>query len=288
MHADEKNNAELYVVATPIGNLRDITLRAIETLKFVDFIAAEDTRVTINLLRAHGISTQMLSLHKYNELQASEKILSMLTDGKSIALVSDAGTPAISDPGALLIEKVRSAGFRVTPIPGACAAIAALSASGLTDNGFLFYGFLPTKSVARKTIINELKTQPFSIVFYEAPHRIVELAEDLKTTLEADRQIVFAREITKRFETIHTCKVSEAVEWLQADLDQQRGEFVVIISGHIKEEKTGIDLKAQQTLIALLEELPLSQATSIAAKITGYKKNQLYELALQLKADDVQ
>jgi len=270
------------VVATPIGNLRDITLRAIDVLTNVSLIAAEDTRVTATLLRAHGISAPMISLHRHNERHAAEKILAALAAGESVALVSDAGTPAVSDPGALLVRVVRDAGYPVVPIPGANAAIAALSAAGLTDTGFLFYGFLPARSSARKTELERLKVLSYPIVFYEAPHRILELTEDLRTVLGDQRTITYAREITKRFESIHTCVLSEALTWLVADTDRQRGEFVVIVSGAEPVlDKAGDE--AERVLRILLDVLPVSQAAAVAAKITGARKNELYERALQMK-----
>lgn len=282
MQTGVESIGRLYVVATPIGNLRDITLRAIDVLTTVSLVAAEDTRVTATLLRAHGISAPMISLHRHNERHASEKVLASLAAGESVALVSDAGTPAVSDPGALLVRAVRDAGYLVVPIPGANAAIAALSAAGLTDTGFLFHGFLPARSSARKTELERLKVLSYPIVLYEAPHRILELTADLHTVLGGERTVTFAREITKRFESIHTCVLSEALAWLVEDTDRQRGEFVVIVSGAELQED-GADEDAARVLDILLDVLPVSQAASVAAKITGARKNELYELALQRK-----
>ena len=282
MQTGVESIGRLYVVATPIGNLRDITLRAIDVLTTVSLVAAEDTRVTATLLRAHGISAPMISLHRHNERHASEKVLASLAAGESVALVSDAGTPAVSDPGALLVRAVRDAGYPVVPIPGANAAIAALSAAGLTDKGFLFHGFLPARSSARKAELERLKVLSYPIVLYEAPHRILELTADLHTVLGGERTVTFAREITKRFESIHTCVLSEALAWLAADTDRQRGEFVVIVSGAQLQED-GADEDAARVLDILLDVLPVSQAASVAAKITGARKNELYELALQRK-----
>jgi len=277
-----ETTGRLYVVATPIGNLRDITLRAIDVLTTVSLIAAEDTRVTATLLRAHGIGAPMISLHRHNERHAAEKVLASLAAGLSVALVSDAGTPAVSDPGALLVRAVRDAGYPVVPIPGANAAIAALSAAGLPDNGFLFHGFLPARQSARKSVLAELKPIAYPLVFYEAPHRIVELTEDLQTVFGDERTITYAREITKRFESIHACVLSEALAWLTADTDRQRGEFVVIVSGAEQREDKG-DEDATRVLGILLDVLPVSQAASVAAKITGARKNELYEMALKRK-----
>ena len=272
----------LYVVATPIGNLRDITLRALEVLATADVVAAEDTRNTVYLLSHHGISTnKLIAVHQHNERAAAEKIIARLQAGQSVAFVSDAGTPAVSDPGALLVQAVRAAGLRVIPIPGANAALAALSAAGLSEPHFLFYGFLPNKSAARRAVLQSLTSYPCTLVFYEAPHRIVECVADLCAVLGGERQIVLAREITKQFETIHVCALRDAEAWLQSDSNQHRGEFVVLVSGAVPQP--GLSTEALSTLSQLLDELPLKQAVRLAAKITGASRNELYQRALQLK-----
>ena len=272
----------LYVVATPIGNLKDITLRALEILKSVQLIAAEDTRVTATLLRHYGIGTRMLSLHSHNEREATQKLLAALLEGQSVALVSDAGTPAVSDPGAILVAEVRAAGIDVIPIPGPNAAVAALSAAGIVETGFLFHGFLPARPAARRTVLEQLKSLPYSLVFYEAPHRIVELVEDLGMVLGGERSIVLARELTKHFESIHRCSLAEAPAWLAGDADRQRGEFVVIVSGKPQTE-TAEQSEARRVLAVLLQELSVKQAAGLAAQILGLRKNELYDLALTLK-----
>lgn len=269
------------MVATPIGNLRDITLRALDVLKSADVIAAEDTRKTSGLLKHFDISVRLVSLHQHNERQKSEAILAILAEGKTVALVSDAGTPAISDPGAILVQAARSAGFPVIPIPGPNAAIAAMSASGLLDNGFLFYGFLPAKSSARKKALASLKDLPFSLIFYEAPHRILDSVSDLAEMLGRERTIVFARELTKMFETIHSCTLGEAISWVPS---QQKGEFVVIVNGVEQEKKSGISDEGVRVLDLLLKILPLNQAVKAAVEISGESRNALYELAL-MRAD---
>jgi 16S rRNA (cytidine1402-2'-O)-methyltransferase len=208
----------------------------------------------------------------------------LLQAGQSVAFVSDAGTPAVSDPGALLVSAVRSAGLRVIPIPGASAAITALSAAGLNDAHFLFYGFLPNKSAARRTALQTLNSHPYTLVFYEAPHRIVECVADLCAVLGGERQIVLAREITKLFETIHACALSEAQAWLMSDSNQQRGEFVVLVSG--AQQQPGLSAETLDTLSKLLEELPLKQAVQLATKITGANRNELYQRALQTKSPE--
>ena len=280
--ASQKSECALYVVATPIGNLSDITLRALEVLGTADAVAAEDTRNTRHLLQHHGIAdTRLLALHQHNERGAAEKIIALLQQGQSVALVTDAGTPAVSDPGALLVAEVRSAGFRVIPIPGANAAVTALSASGLSAAHFLFYGFLPNKSAARRSALQTLAEHPYILVFYEAPHRILECAEDLREVFGDEREIVFARELTKLFESIHRCKLGEALDWLNSDPNNQRGEFVLLISGAAAQ--TGLDAETERTLSLLLEELPLKQAVQLAVKITGANKNELYQHALVLK-----
>ena len=286
MHIEAKQKLEcaLYVVATPIGNLSDITLRALEVLGAADIVAAEDTRNTRHLLQHHGIGdARLLALHQHNERGAAEKVIALLQEGKNIALVTDAGTPAVSDPGAVLVEAVRNAGFRVIPIPGASAAVTALSASGLSAPHFLFYGFLPNKSGARRTALQTLAEHPYTLVFYEAPHRILECTEDLLAVFGDEREIVFAREITKLFESIHRCKLGEALAWLNSDANNQRGEFVLLVSGAVARE--GLDADTERTLALLLEELPLKQAVQLAVKITGGNKNELYQRALALKEE---
>jgi 16S rRNA (cytidine1402-2'-O)-methyltransferase len=279
----QKLEAALYVVATPIGNLRDITLRALEVLAAADVLAAEDTRNTAHLLAHHGISAnKLVAVHQHNERGAAEKIIALLQAGQSVAFVSDAGTPAVSDPGALLVQAVRAAGLRVIPIPGANAAMAALSAAGLSEPHFLFYGFLPNKSAARRTALQSLISHPYTLVFYEAPHRIVECVADLCAVLGGERQIVVAREITKLFETIHACVLHDAEAWLLSDSNQQRGEFVVLVSGAVPQ--AGLSVETLNTLSLLLEELPLKQAVQLAAKISGANRNELYQRALALKS----
>lgn len=285
----QKLEAALYVVATPIGNLRDITLRALEVLAMADVVAAEDTRNTAHLLTHHRISAnRLIAVHQHNERGAAEKIIALLHAGQSVAFVSDAGTPAVSDPGALLVQTVRAAGLRVIPIPGANAAIAALSAAGtlstagLAEPHFLFYGFLPNKSAARRTALQALSSHPYTLVFYEAPHRIVECVADLCAVLGGERQVVLAREITKLFETIHACALQDAEAWLLSDSDQQRGEFVVLVSGAVPQP--GLSVETLNTLSLLLEELPLKQAVQLAAKISGANRNELYQHALELKS----
>jgi 16S rRNA (cytidine1402-2'-O)-methyltransferase len=272
----------LYVVATPIGNLQDITFRALEVLKAVDIIAAEDTRHSATLLNHFAIQTKLTALHEHNERSAGEKLIAKMQDGQSVALISDAGTPAISDPGALLVNLAHQAGIRVVPIPGANAAIAALSASGLLLPRFLFIGFLPAKSGHRKQVLEAISDVPATLVFYEAPHRIVECVVDL-AAIFGNRLLVFARELTKTFETIHSCSADVALEWLQADPNRQRGEFVLLVEGAPHPDEQEIPKDAQRTLEILLSELPLKQAVKLAADISGAKKNALYELALTLK-----
>ncbi len=285
--SDLKTNSQgiLYVVATPIGNLGDITLRAIETLKSVDAIAAEDTRHTSGLLSHFGISKKLIAVHEHNEQQSAEKLVLALKNGDNIALVTDAGTPAVSDPGAIVVKIVREAGIKVVPIPGASAVVAALSASGIAQNGFYFHGFLPASGAARRKTLEQLKSQMVTIVLYEAPHRIVECVEDLAKILGGNRQITFCRELTKTFETIYTCPVSLSSAWLQADANQQRGEFVLLIEAAPVVETQEISDEARRVLKCLLAELPLKQAVALATDITQFKKNDLYELALALKQE---
>ncbi len=273
----------LYVVATPIGNLGDMTIRGLETLKTVDAIAAEDTRHTSGLLSHFGISKKLIAVHEHNEHQSAEKLLAQLQAGENIALVTDAGTPGISDPGAVVVGLVRKAGVKVVPIPGASAVIAALSASGITQNGFHFHGFLPASGAARRKVLESLKSQTVTLVFYEAPHRIVECVEDLANVLGSERRLTFARELTKTFETFYTCAAGDAGAWLQADTNQQRGEFVLLVESAPVQEAQEVSEEAQRVLKCLLADLPLKQAVALATEITHEKKNALYELALQIK-----
>lgn len=283
--ANKKIEHALYVVATPIGNLGDITLRALEVLGAVAVVAAEDTRNTRHLLQHHGIAdARLLALHQHNERAGAEKIIALLQQGQSVALVTDAGTPAVSDPGALLVETVRAAGFRVIPIPGASAAIAALSASGLVNPHFLFYGFLPNKAAARRSALHTLADLPCTLVFYEAPHRILECVADLHAVFGDTREIVFARELTKLFESIHRCTLGEALAWLNSDPNNQRGEFVLLVSGAAP-RSDDLDAQAERVLTALLAELPLKQAVALAVQITGRNRNVLYQRALALKGN---
>jgi len=274
------------VVATPIGNLQDITLRALEVLKSVDVVAAEDTRHSAGLLNHYGIKAKLSALHEHNERSAGEKLVTLLQGGQSVALISDAGTPAISDPGAVLVHMAREAGIKVVPVPGANAAVAALSAAGLLMPRFLFVGFLPAKRSHRKEVLESLRTVPVTLVFYEAPHRVLESVADLAEVLGGARTITFARELTKTFETIHGCPLGEAENWLKADPDQQRGEFVLLVEGAPEGETQEVPDDARRILELLLDELPLKQAVKLATDITGAKKNALYELALELKSND--
>ncbi len=284
--SDVGGDGTLYVVATPIGNLADITLRAIETLGAVDVIAAEDTRNSSRVLERHGIATRMLSLHEHNEARRAEEIIRRLQEGQRVALITDAGTPALSDPGAVLVARVREAGFRVVPIPGPSAVIAALSVAGLAGTAFLFSGFLPERSTARRKAIAGLAGLTCTVVFYEAPHRVVEAVRDLAAELGPDREIVIARELTKLFESVHRCALGAAVAWLEADKDRQRGEFVLLVSG--AEEKAGAAaVDPDKVLKLLLAELPLAQSVKLACAITGLKRGDLYPRALELSGQKV-
>ena len=282
-NANSNVSNALYVVATPLGNLDDITLRAIATLRAADLIAAEDTRTSATLLRHHGIDTKTMAAHQHNEAAAAARIVALLQEGKSVALISDAGTPAVSDPGARIVRAVREAGFGVIPLPGPNAVVTALSASGF-EGPFYFAGFLPPKSAARSKVLTGLRGLTATLVLYEAPHRIADLAQDLFAVFEATRRMVIARELTKRFETIHACTVGEAQAWLAADANQQRGEFVVLIEAAPPHDgRDGPDHEARRVLEILLAELPVKTAAALTARITGQSKNALYQEALALK-----
>jgi len=276
----------LYVVATPLGNLRDISLRAVDVLAAVDVIAAEDTRVTRVLLEHYGIATRLLSLHEHNERRRAAEIMALLAAGKSVALVSDAGTPGVSDPGAVLVAEVAAAGHRVVPIPGASAVIAALSASGLPASRWLFCGFLPASASARRRELERLSACDCALVFYEAPHRVVAAVAALAETLGSQRSLVIARELTKRFESIDRLSLGDAAAWLAADPDRRRGEFVLIVGPPDPQQTAagGENGDAHdEILAALLAELPLAQAVRLAVSITGAPKNRLYRRALALR-----
>jgi 16S rRNA (cytidine1402-2'-O)-methyltransferase len=271
----------LYIVATPIGNLRDLTFHALDVLRTADLIAAEDTRNSQGLLSAYGIQARLTPLHEHNEEVAAQRLVAVLQEGKSVAYVSDAGTPGISDPGARLVAAARSAGVTVVPIPGASAVATALSVSGL-ESAWLFVGFLPAKPGGRRKALERLRDLPYALVFYEAPHRILETVADLATVLGGTRRILFARELTKRFEQVHACPLVEATAWLEADENHQRGEFVLVLDPPAEQEDDG-DAEARRVLALLLEELPVKQAAHLAAKLTGARKNALYSIALEMK-----
>lgn len=280
-----KPTSTLYIVATPIGNLRDISLRALDILAAVDVIAAEDTRTTAHLLTHHSITKKMMALHQHNERATAKKIVNLLAQGNSVALVTDAGTPGISDPGVILVNTVRDHGYKVVPIPGANAAVCALSAAGIAAPHFLFYGFLPAGAGPRRRELEGLKSQPYTLVFYETPHRILECVAALAEVLGTHRQLVIARELTKLFETIHICTLDNALAWLQADTNRQKGEFVLLLSGAEVQKEEGLSDQTQYTLQLLLQELPLKQAVRLAMDITGESRNMLYAQALALKKE---
>ncbi len=274
--------ATLYIVATPIGNLGDISQRAIDILTQVDVIACEDTRHTGKLLSAFSIKNKTMSLHDHNERQRQDQVASMLQEGKTIALVSDAGTPLISDPGFHLVRHCRSLGLQVSPIPGACAAISALSVAGLPTDRFSFEGFLPSKSGARQATLTALADESRTMVFYDAPRRAIDTVQDIVATLGGERYIVIARELTKTFETIHSDTAENLLAWLEQDANQLKGEMVLIIEGY-KAVENEISAEVINTLKLLLAEMKPKKACAIAAEIYGVKKNALYEVALGLK-----
>jgi 16S rRNA (cytidine1402-2'-O)-methyltransferase len=274
----------LYIVATPIGNLRDMTHRAIEILSQVNWIAAEDTRQSQKLLHHWQIKTPLISLHQHNEMHAGKKLVERLKNGENIALISDAGTPLISDPGEYLIRLAIQEGIEVSPIPGPCAAIAALSASGLATHKFVFVGFLSSKSTERQRQLTALQYEVGTTILYEAPHRVLDLLAEINTVLGA-RKLVLAKELTKTFETIKRGTALDLQQWLTQDPVHLKGEFVILIEGfELKEaeEPQGLSPETQKILKILLADLPIKQAITIAAKITGEKRNFLYEQALLL------
>ena len=271
----------LYVVATPIGNLGDMVPRAVETLQTVALIAAEDTRHSSRLLSHFDIKTPCIAYHDHSDEARVEQLVKRLLAGESIALISDAGTPLVSDPGYRLVRSARQAGVQVVPIPGACAMIAALSAAGLPSDRFAFEGFLPAKQVARCAQLQSLAADPRTLIFYEAPHRILETLQDMVQVFGPEREVVIAREITKTFETIKGDQVGALAAWVEGDSNQQRGEIVLLVHGAPKIENGAITQEQIHIMTVLLEELPVKQAAAIGAKLTGLKKNFLYDWALQ-------
>ena len=280
------NAGTLYVVATPIGNLEDMTPRAIRILSEVDLIAAEDTRHSGKLLKHFGIEAKTEALHEHNERSQVPRLIEILQAGKSIAFITDAGTPLVSDPGFHLVRSARQAGLTVIPVPGACAAIAALSAAGLPSDRFVFEGFPPAKSAARRAVFEKLREEARTLIFYESPHRILESLKEMTEIFGPGREAVLARELTKQFETVRSGTLTELSEWVNRDPHQQLGEFVILIHGVPRAEREVVDEDAERVLKILLEELPVSQAATLAARITGLKKNRLYEYALNLKGDN--
>lgn len=275
----------LYVVATPIGNLGDITLRALDVLKGVDRVAAEDTRVSGQLLAHFDIRKPLVSIREHNEREAADKVTAWITAGEAVAYVSDAGTPAISDPGARLVTAVRAAGLTVVPIPGASAVTTALSAAGLESGQWLFHGFLPPKSGARRAQLQTLAALPSALVFYEAPHRIEETLADMAAVLDSSRAVTLARELTKKFENIVTLPLRDAPAWLAADPNHVRGEFVVIVHPPAAAAAM-VDSEAMRVLDVLLGALPPTLAAKLASQITGRSKAELYKMTLARKPLD--
>ncbi|MBN3131424.1 16S rRNA (cytidine(1402)-2'-O)-methyltransferase [Pectobacterium brasiliense] len=274
----------LYIVPTPIGNLGDITQRALAVLASVDLIAAEDTRHTGLLLQHFAINARLFALHDHNEQQKADVLLAKLQSGQSIALVSDAGTPLINDPGYHLVRRCREAGVRVVPLPGACAAITALSASGLASDRFCYEGFLPAKTKGRKDKLRELGEEPRTLIFYESTHRLLDSLQDISEVLGAERYVVLAREITKTWESIHGAPVGELLAWVKEDENRRKGEMVLIVEGHQLDD-SALSAEALRTLTLLRAELPLKKAAALAAEIHGVKKNALYRYGLEQEGD---
>lgn len=276
----------LYVVATPIGNLGDMVPRAVETLQTVAVIAAEDTRHSSRLLAHFDIKTPCIAYHDHSGEDRTDALVARLCAGDSIALISDAGTPLVSDPGYRLVRQARLAGIRVVPIPGACAMVAALSAAGLPSDRFAFEGFLPAKQAARVAQLESVAADPRTLIFYEAPHRILETLVDMCQVFGPEREVVMARELTKTFETIKGDRLDVMRDWVAADSNQQRGEIVLLVQGAPKRDIGDITPEQERVMRVLLEELPVKQAANLGAKLTGLKKNFLYQWALDQVGDD--
>ncbi|WP_285423093.1 16S rRNA (cytidine(1402)-2'-O)-methyltransferase [Pseudomonas sp. efr-133-TYG-103a] len=280
--ASNSTTGSLYVVATPIGNLDDMSVRALKVLRDVALIAAEDTRHSSRLMQHFGIATPLAACHEHNERDEGSRFITRLLAGDDVALISDAGTPLISDPGYHLVRQARAAGIQVVPVPGACALIAALSAAGLPSDRFIFEGFLPAKSVGRKSRLELLKEEPRTLIFYEAPHRILECLQDMEVIFGAERPAVLGRELTKTFETLKGLPLGELRAFVEGDSNQQRGECVVLVSGWSEPQgEDVIGAEARRVLDLLLQEMPLKRAAALAAEITGVRKNLLYQVALE-------
>lgn len=276
----------LYVVATPIGNLDDISARALTILRSVALIAAEDTRHSARLMQHFGIGTPLAACHEHNERDQGGRFLARLLAGEDVALISDAGTPLISDPGYHLVRQARAAGVAVVPVPGACALIAALSAAGLPSDRFIFEGFLPAKAAGRRARLEQVKEEPRTLIFYEAPHRILECLQDMQAVFGDERPALLARELTKTFETLKGMPLAELAAWVAADSNQQRGECVVLVAGwQAPEGEEAVSAEAMRVLNLLLAEMPLKRAAALAAEITGVRKNLLYQVALEQQKD---
>ncbi len=276
-------NEYLYIVATPIGNLADITYRAIDVLSKVKLIAAEDTRHSRKLLSHYGIKTKCKALHDHNEKQSHQELIEFIQQGNSVALISDAGTPLISDPGYILVHQAVLAGIRVIPIPGPSALIAALSVVGLPSDRFTFYGFLPAKQVARTELLETVRELQPTSIFYESPHRLVACLDNMLQVFGPTRRVCIARELTKTFETIHCDELQSLCDWVKADTNQQKGEIVLLVSGFKIEKERTISASDIDTLTLLINELGVKKAASLTAKITGLAKNVLYTEALKIK-----
>ena len=281
-----KEKGKLSIVATPIGNLGDITYRAIETLKTADRILAEDTRNTRKLLTHFGIQADLQAFHEHNERQKINQVKAWLNAGENLALVSDAGTPLISDPGYHLVNILSNEGYTLEPVPGVSAIITALSVAGLATNRFTFEGFLPVKTAAREKCLNVNLKEPRTQVYYESSHRIVALVNSMLSIFGGDRKVVVARELTKMYEQVFRGNLAELEEWIVANPNHQRGEFVVMLAGYEDEntDDESVNASAENILSILLDELPTKQAASLVARITGLKKNDLYRRAMALKA----
>ncbi|MFZ7240516.1 16S rRNA (cytidine(1402)-2'-O)-methyltransferase [Avibacterium avium] len=271
----------LYIVATPIGNLQDISQRALQVLEQVDLVAAEDTRHSGLLLSHYGIKKPFFALHDHNEQQKADILCEKLLQGTTIALVSDAGTPLISDPGFHLVRKCRQAGIKIVPIPGACAAIAGLCASGIASDRFCFEGFLPAKSKARCDKLENLAKEDRTLIFYESTHRILDCLADMEKVFGAERYVVLARELTKTWETIHGDEVGALRQWVSEDPNRSKGEMVLIVEGKVNSEEESFSPEAVKALTLIAKELPLKKAAAIVAELYGYKKNALYQFGLE-------